>query len=403
MSVPSIQLARRLILQWACTALLAACAGPPRRPDDAGSPRYHRQEESPYQDTHPYQTEHFRGTWVTQEETLTLEWLLPRNAGPAPLVIYLPGLGETAQAGLAWRRAWAGSGHAVVSFQAHDDAAIWSSPAARRGEFAAIANERFGAMALSTRIQRTRAVIDSIGQRAREASVPRERIDTLRIALAGFNLGAQTVLSFCGEGRDGLTSEAQAALAPGMLRAAIAFAPPALAAAGQPDARFDKLHTPLLLVTTRNSDDPLKAARSRLAALPFDALPAGEKYLLTLEHGTHETLSGNEERQEDSQRQPRSGSNVGSNSSGAGETMQGRPRGGGGGLGDRPLGGGRSNPPGAGAERDRLSMESRNRTLVVQLSAAFLDAQLRDQERARSWLSREAEDWIGNAGELRRK
>jgi hypothetical protein len=40
---------------------------------------------------------------------------------------------------------------------------------------------------------------------------------------------------------------------------------------------------------------------------------------------------------------------------------------------------------------------------VEDISTAFLDAYLKDDPRARQWLASNAQQWLGAAGELRRK
>ncbi|THF67300.1 alpha/beta hydrolase [Pseudothauera nasutitermitis] len=412
MSAHLFQPARRLALQLACAALLGACARPPRRGPDGGDPR--NQPEKPgYLAEAPYREESFHDVWRTGDEELALEWLLPRDAAQVPLVIYLPGLGEPAGAGLAWRQAWARAGHAVLSFQGADDAGVWSSAAARRGDFSAIARERFGAQALSRRILRTRRLVDDLARRGGDASTPYGRIDWRRVALAGFDLGAQTALAFAGERQDGLSDAARSALDLPMLRAAIALSPPVRAATEDADARLGAIHAPLLLVTAHGLDDPLEPARAAPRPLPFDALPAGDKYLLTLARSTRRTLSGTDEARGAERGTRGSGGGMGDGPSGGfgggagpggGGGMGGMGGGGpgGGGMSGRGPDGGRGGPPPGGEGRGPAG-NGRERRLIAELSTAFLDAQLRDQARAQVWLTREAAEWIGGDGELRSK
>ena len=56
-----------------------------------------------------------RQTWWLGGREQVLHWMLPRAGSvAAPLVIYLPGLGESAGAGARWRQAWASAGYAVL-------------------------------------------------------------------------------------------------------------------------------------------------------------------------------------------------------------------------------------------------------------------------------------------------
>lgn len=404
MSARSFRPARRLVLQAACAALAAACARPARRGPDADETRWQRTAPG-YQDAPPHEEEHLRSVWREGEEEVALEWLLPRGLDRAPLVVYLPGLGEAADAGVAWRRAWARAGHAVLSFQAGGDAAVWSSTAARRGDFAAIVRDRFGVQALSERIVRTRRLLDELARRAGDAAPPFGRIDARRVAVAGFDLGAQTALALAGHGYGDLDAAARAALEMPALRASIAFALPVRALGDDPQAPLRAVHTPLMLVTGRDLDDSHAPSRVPVGALPFEALPAGDKYLLTLEHAARATLSGADQARVREGREGR-----GAPPGGGG--MGGGPPGGGGGgrgpgAGARPgpggPGGGRGGPPPEGEHAGPPPGGERERTLVAQVTTAFLDACLRDQPRARDWLAGDAEGWIGDAGQLRQR
>lgn len=56
----------------------------------------------------------------------------------------MPGLGESSAAGADMRNTWAKSGYVVLSIQPlEDDVNIWSSKAARRGDFTFIRHERY--------------------------------------------------------------------------------------------------------------------------------------------------------------------------------------------------------------------------------------------------------------------
>ena len=76
---------------------------------------------------------------------------MPSGEGNFPLIVYLPGLGESAEGGAAWRRSWAEAGYAVLAIQPETISRIWTSPAARSGEFRELAREQFSARALDHR------------------------------------------------------------------------------------------------------------------------------------------------------------------------------------------------------------------------------------------------------------
>ncbi|THF65195.1 alpha/beta hydrolase family protein [Pseudothauera rhizosphaerae] len=395
MSAPTVLPGRRRLLQFASALLLTACAGrPPQRPDDEEARR--RFTERGYLPTLPHREESFRDTWQVDGEDLTLELLLPRGLGHAPLVLYLPGLGEPPGAGQAWRQSWAQAGYAVASFHSAAGTGVWSSPAARRGDFSAIAREQFGSAALARRIRQARLVLDGIAQRSGQP--PYRHIDLRHIALAGFDLGAQTALAFAGERHTGLTEEANAALALPALDAVIALSPPVRGAQDEPEGRFGAIRLPLLLLTGRDDADPLDPALApQQRQLPYRYLPPGDKYLLVLAQGAHRTLSGSAQPTAGRDERPAGGPSGGR---GPGGGAGGPPGGGAGGFGGGAGGPGGSRggrPPGGGAP-DGADDARREQTILTQVSLAFLDAALKDGGRAREWLARDVSHWIGDAG-----
>ena len=77
--------------------------------------------------------------WLISGQAVLLVLAEPGPPALVPLVIYLPGLGESGQAGERWRSAWASAGYAVLSVQPlAEDTAAWTSELARTGEFKAL-------------------------------------------------------------------------------------------------------------------------------------------------------------------------------------------------------------------------------------------------------------------------
>lgn len=58
-----------------------------------------------------------REAWVHDRVQLDTMMTMPTAAGNYPLIIYLPSLGEEANAGRIWRETWAKAGYAVFSLQ----------------------------------------------------------------------------------------------------------------------------------------------------------------------------------------------------------------------------------------------------------------------------------------------
>ena len=393
--------------------LLAACGGPGgpgatrgRREEDADELRRFGQrgyEAAAASSAYPY-----RDTWLFGDEEVTINLLVPRGGAPAPLVVYLPGMGESADAGEAWRQAWAQAGYAVAALQTAGSAALWSSPASRNADFAPMAREQFGAKALGTRLGVLDFALHGIRRRAVAAEGVYARIDTGRIAVAGFDLGAQTALALAGEKVPGLT--VPAAMPP--LRAVIALSPHASLAAGGFAARFGGIELPVLAVTGTEDSDPYGLVDSpHTRQAPYRYMPAGGKYQLVLEDAGHDTIGGRP--RSDSEQDMPEGREAGDrpSSPGGGRGGRGGPGGGmggpGGGMG-RPGGGG---PGGMGsgrggsgqAARGTRGSPRRQAMIVERVTLAFLDAFVKDDPVAREWLARDASRWIDPLARLEAK
>ncbi|KQW45492.1 MULTISPECIES: hypothetical protein [unclassified Roseateles] len=189
-------------------------------------------------------------------------------AGPLPVVVYLPGIGQDGDAGQRWAAAWALAGHAMLAVQPlEDDAAAWRSPLARTGEFRALGELHYGEAMRAARLAALRRLVPALQAHAGAA------LDWQRGAIAGYEIGAQTALD--------LGAEA----AGWQPRAAIAISPPPMdAAAATP---------PALLITSDIDGDALglvtRPAERRRA---FDAMQPGAGWLLSLAGVSHAALSG---------------------------------------------------------------------------------------------------------------
>ncbi len=194
-------------------------------------------------------------------------------AGPLPVVVYLPGIGQGPEAGQRWAAAWAQAGYAVLAVQPlADDAEAWRSALARSGEFRTLGELHYGDALRTRRAEALRALLAALPEAARAAGLA---LDGQRVALAGYETGAQAVLDLG-------ASPAAGGWQP---RAVIAISPPPMdAAAATP---------PLLLVTSDTDGDALglvtRPAERRRA---FDGLRAGAGWLLTLPVLSHAALSG---------------------------------------------------------------------------------------------------------------
>jgi uncharacterized membrane protein YgcG len=415
--------------------LMAGCAhpGPKTAPLDPQQVRSY--EASGYPANGPFATGTARQLWTVQGQTVELLWTLPSRDGPHPLVVYLPGLGEDAQAGIHWRETWSRAGYAVLSVQAlsadararqagapppppSDDAptkepnnrahaphADSPHPQTRDDRFNPLAKERFAGEAMQQRLQVLDAVLREAADRASQGDPLLRQVDLTRVAIAGFDLGAYTSMSWAGERVSGVQRPA-GGLQP---RAYLALSPYASFADSGFDTRYQGIRAPVLSITADGDTDPSGlVSGSYLRVAPFNGMPAGDKYLLVLLDGNHALLSGNDLNQagpgDDGDAPSRADSAPGER----GDRSTGKrsgPRGGGGGSGG-PGGGGRGMPDGmsSGSRIDASPTAQALRQVAAEsVSLAFLDAYLRDDAIAREWLARDAPRWLARNAELQVK
>lgn len=410
---------RRRVLALLCgsTVLLAACGGPRVGRREERDAEFSRFAARGYDAAASASTYPHRDTWQHGDEEIVLDLLLPRGTAPVPLVVYLPGLGEPVEAGAAWRTAWAQAGYAVASLQTGRGGSLWSSASGRSGDFAKVAREQFAVKSLAARIERVDFVLQGMARRAKAGEVVYARIDTGRIAVAGFDLGAQTALALAGEKHPGMTG---LPAIPG-LRAAIALSPQAILVRGGFAERFGDIRLPTLTITGTEDVDPYGLVDSPYTRqAPFRYMPQGNKYMLVIEDGTHQFMAGasrpaapgddanslpGDLSDADGQREPPGG--MGRGGPGGGRGGMGGPGGGRGGMGG-PGGmggtGGMRGQPNEAASR-RLAGKGLQYQIVIveRVSVAFLDAAVKNDPVAREWLERDGARWSDPLARLEMK
>ncbi len=268
------------------------------------------------------------------------------TAGPQPVVVYLPGLGQGHEAGQRWAAAWAQAGYTVLTVQPLEaDAAAWRSALARTGEFRTVGELHYGE---ALRAQRLAALRDLLATLRAHPQLAGVALDWQHAAVAGYETGAQTALDM-GTARD----------AGWQPRAVIAISPPPMDATAAT--------SPALLITSDTDGDALglvKHPAERRRA--FDTLSPGAGWLLSLPGLSHAALSGTlapEGWHAQDQHRSREGS--------PGGGMQ--QRGGGQGGQHGPAGGVPRGPRSGSA----TEVAQADLTEALRVSTAFLDAQLR--------------------------
>ena len=342
-----------------------------------------------YAADHTYATVAANDTWTIDGEPVAVSLLLPAGNDRFPLVVYLPGLGETAESGLAWRKAWAEAGYSVLSVQpASEGIAVWKSEEARLGDFRRVARAHFAASSLARRAKLLERVFAELARHAASASAF-ARVDMQRIAVAGFDLGAQTAMIVAGERVEGVAAPRW----PPTVKAVIALSPYA-DFAGMGIARdFEDIRIPVLGVTSGEDTDAYGLVTSpSVRRAPFEYMPAGDKYLLVLAGAPHSLMSGRETPD------TRATENASGNEAGTGSGEQRRSRSG---MRGRQDTGGRGEaPPAAASASASWKMELADAKGV---SVAFLDAMVKGDPVAREWLRKDARRWLGDLAELSSK
>jgi dienelactone hydrolase len=351
--------------------------------------------------------------WPLDGQPLRLVLTRPVRGGDAPLVVYLPGLGEPADAGAVWRTAWAQAGYAVVSVQPlADDLEAWRSELAREGEFRTLGQRQYGGAAMQRRVERLADILAEARRRAAAGDAAWQGLDWSRVAVAGFDLGAYTAMALAGEQVRGAEGTAGRVA----VRATIALSPYANVAEGGIETRYLGIRGPVLSVTSDSDGDPLGlVAGAAQRQAPFEHMPGPDGYLLSLQGLTHAGLGGGTAMDGRG-----SAADDGAAASGDGDARGRGPGGGGGGgsngrrRGGNTGGAGSAEGGGDAAARERpfgngvvggLSATAVQLRIVAarDVSIAFLDAYLKGDALARDWLNGAATGWLGATAELRRK
>lgn len=412
--------ALRVVGGFSALGALAACSPQPPKPNELEArerAEIDRFAQRAYRGAEEQVGEELRDSWLASGEEVDISVLMPLGPGPFPLVIYLPGFTESAGDGTAWRRTFAEAGYAVIAMQTQSAGGrARSSGQARAGNFRGQARDQFATGTLAARHGAVCAVLTEAIRRVTAKEPPFSRVDASRVAVVGFDLGAQTAQLLAGEqyaGLDALPSLPE-------LMSVIAISPYANPGGGDFSKRFAGMRSPVLSVTGSDDFDEWGIVTSTAARqAPFRYMPPGGKYLLALDGATHKMLAGTAdapgeaERPGDGDEEPRErgrgrgpgggpmggrpGRDGGRDGPGGGFGGPGGPRSGPGG-GSAPIGGfpGGRGPGGRGASRRLAGI--RIAICIKAVTTAFLDATVKDDPVAGEWLQRNAPGWLGNWG-----
>jgi dienelactone hydrolase len=210
---------------------------------------------------------------------------------PAPVVLFSHGLGGSREGFKHGGEHWARRGYVAVFLQhPGSDESVWKSKGI--GQRMNSMREAASAQNLMLRIDDVKAVIDYLEKVQRDdsdvtgvAKRLAKQLDLKHLGMSGHSFGAITTQMVSGQ------SPVVASQKPtdSRITAAVVLSPspPKI---GQPDKYFSNVSIPWLLMTGTKADSPIgdQSAESRLKVFP--ALPAGSKYQVVFDGGTHSFL-----------------------------------------------------------------------------------------------------------------
>jgi predicted dienelactone hydrolase len=208
---------------------------------------------------------------------------------PRAVVLFSHGLGGSRTAGERWGEHWASHGLVVLHLQhPGSDESLWRG---RSGGFT-LANLRAGITAEQF-VQRARDVgsaLDALARLSREEPAL-ACVDASRVGMSGHSFGAQTTQAVAGQAFPAAASlglGGPAALREPRIAAAVAFSPSMRDDSPATRAAFAGIAVPFLSVTGSEDGDVVgTGVTPALRRAVFDALPAGEAFLLWFDGARH--------------------------------------------------------------------------------------------------------------------
>jgi predicted dienelactone hydrolase len=386
-----------------CVSLVGACKSGPQDLESG----LQQLVDSGYVSERRYPTTALHEVWERDDIKLDVSFIAPavRDEVRFPVIVYLPGLGESSAAGILWRKAWAQSGYAVLAIQ--PDALteqVWASRRAREGDFRALAKEHFSTASAAARVRDLDFALRELKRRASTGNSPYGIADTSNVVLSGFDIGARTASLVSGENADGRELRTTGAT----IRAVIVLSPFFEGTAANAEERFSAMALPVLSITGTADADPFSLVQApSLRQVPWSAMPAGDKYLLVIRGGTHAVLAGDGFYEPGSAREA---SRPGNEDAGQNPSGRGRGRRGGGQESDGASASGTDPEKGADSRRNAKrgkadtgpqSFSPRHIAAIRDVSTAFLDATVKAKTDARKWLAENATRWLGDAAVLK--
>lgn len=369
-----------------------------------------------------YDIESLTETWQHDGQGVQITMLAPVVPGNFPLIIYLPGLGESSEAGKLWREAWAKAGYSVFSLQplylgdalkgapkvTPTKASSWFSKDSdnsaalkdvRNSDLRYIGHQYFSQDQLGTRINHVLWAYEQLKQHHRSKRGLFSRADLSKAIIAGYDIGAQTAAAMIGESYD----VALPSIADFRPLSAILLSPTVNMALGDITTRYQHISTPFLSVTGAEDDDPSAISTPFARIAIWEYAPPGNKCLLVLKKGNHQLLSGDNLNQNKDQKSNQESTEVPDSSKSRihfrnnyGSNIR---RGG-------SQGGNATNEMASktkGESKLNNNQDYAQVAIVLSVSIAFLDHICKNDSVARTWLSDKANLWLNKSASLKIK
>lgn len=306
----------------------------------------------------PYAVEAMNLDWFDKDRNrqVPARVYFPRHEpGPFPVIVFSSGLGAGRNNFEFLGRHLASHGYVSVHVQhlGGDDQAEKGGADARGALRKAARDPRAGL----TRLLDLVFALDQVGALAASSPVLRGRIDLGAVAVAGNSLGAWTALAAAGLATVGKDGEESSLPDPRVKAALLFFPPPAAAQGGR--LRFEHVKVPCLHVVGTAAGDRGSDAQAAARRLAFDRIAGVDQVLVTVPVAA--------------------ASPPAATSAGAGAPDRSAS-----GAGRGETGAGRGTGPAGAPEPDRAKVTP---GYLKAISTAFLDATLRHDAAAKSWLA----------------
>lgn len=361
-----------------------------------------------------------REIWLHDGVLLDTTLVTPEDSGAYPVIIYLPGLGEDANAGALWRQQWAQAGYAVFTVQplavatalkglealpeqARSDENTHDNDVSRLqnlryNDLHYVGRAYFSNAELAKRLAHLAFAVQELKQRAQQPTSMYKALELNTLVIVGYELGAQTATAMLEHSPAIAIPTALSTIKP---KATILLSPVVDLAEGDVTHRFQNLSTPMLAITSPNDTDDYGVTMPELRTAVWDYAPSGHKYLLMLEDTEHSLFSGSHfEMRHNHLEQLNSARPPDLNSLNDVHFSLGVS------AGSGPMGFGAVAPPGMNPHYANAASDPSYKAIAIirSVSTAFLDSLVKAKVNAKQWLnSDDLQLWTGKRAELKIK